>query len=366
MKRSDSNTTPNNLAKRFKADFSDSENKTLILDLNDDCLRCIFSYLRPNDFFTIKKTCHRFEALADEEYRRNFRDEKFVFCSAKELDNYDRHSSDILSQFTMITARHIRMFGKFIRKLEMFRLNYGDWKLIFENCPKLHELVIRECNMAHFTSIDSTTSNVNGLDCIEFDACRSIDGHIEQIFNYFNSNVKKLTVRYAYEKYDSCGKFLQNYFPQLKEVMLVGFMYYRSIEHFNEFFRLNPQIEKIHCRRNVMYENYLDGIARYCEGIESIKIGCDLYSVPESFHREKIERLSRLNKLKELCFDCNQESVNSTIEILAGSNSLDTLGLSHGTLDMQLCRALCKMINLKTLKFVYFDKTIANCCVNRI
>lgn len=84
---------------------------------------------------------------------------------------------------------------------------------------------------------------------------------------------------------------------------------------------------------------------QYCPNIESISFARDEYAEGEILS-PRIVGLGRLNNLKELEL--------SAIDRLAEQNLLTKLGLSYGIMDMQLCRALCKMTNLKTLKLAEF------------
>lgn len=333
-----------------------SVNETHILDMNDDCLRSVFSHLNSIDLCAVKETCTRFESLADDEFRCNFGNDEFVFCSSKHLRDYPRRYLFDNSPYTAIGAKQLHLFGKFMRKLEVFQVD--DWNVILENCSGLRELMVRECDLAQFRPTDKPSAgNLNGLDYLEFESCRGSDADFTRIMSYYaNLNMKKMTVAYYYEKSDSGGEFLQQKFPQLKNIALEGFFDRRSIANINEFFRLNPQIERFNSRNNINYEHYLNAIVEHCVGIESIEIDCDLDNGYAIYHQEHIKDLSRLNKLKELYFSCGDKRVEPALETLAEKNLLDTLGLSHGKLTTNLCHTICKMTNLKTLRFVYFSE----------
>lgn len=72
--------------KRHKCDESSrpKDGSPIIMRLNDDCLRDIFSKVSLKDLvLNVRAWCSRFRRLADEEMPRKFRDEEFVCSNTK-------------------------------------------------------------------------------------------------------------------------------------------------------------------------------------------------------------------------------------------------------------------------------------------
>lgn len=341
----------NDGTKKFKPIPFASE--THILDVNDDGLRKVFSYLNADDLCAIKNTCKRFVSLANDEFLTNFGNDKCVFCLPGLLNVYHKMDIFVIDRFTMITEEHLRTFGESISKLETFGTTTADWELIFEKCTGLRELTIRKCDLENFEPI-KPSGNIKALDRLVFDECRGTDNDYMRLITYYGS-FKKLVVIFCAERCDTGGGFLRNHFPQLKDAQLEKFASEsKSRENFKQFFRMNPQIERFCSRRNMHYANYIDPIVEHCQGIQSIEIECDLDSAPEMYDHERIVSLSRLPKLKELCFNCGDARVEAALEIFAKRNSLEVLGLSSGRLDVNLCQAINQLKNLRKIKFVDF------------
>lgn len=343
--------TSNGDTKKFKPISSADE--THILDVNDDCLRKVLSYLNADDLCAIKNTCSRFVSLATDEFSARFGNDKCVFCPPGLLRVYHEMDRLVIDRFTMITEKHLRTFGESIGKLETFRATAADWELIFENCTELRELTVRKSNLENCKPIKSSGSS-EALDRLMFDECRGTDNDFMRFMTYYGT-FERLRVIFNANRCDSGGGFLRNHFPQLKDVQLEKFTSEsKSQEHFKQFFRLNPQIERFCSRHNMHYANYIDGIVEHCQGIQSIEIECDLDCDPQAYDHEKIVRLNHLPKLKELCFNCGDASVETALKIFAKQNSLEVLGLSYGRLDVSLCQAIHQLMKLREIKFVNF------------
>lgn len=85
MSKRDRSTSQINSAKKTR-DVPLSK-RTHILDLNDDCLDSVFSYLLPVELCAVKGTCGRFEAVADNYFERQCRNKEFTI-SARPYQNF--------------------------------------------------------------------------------------------------------------------------------------------------------------------------------------------------------------------------------------------------------------------------------------
>lgn len=339
MPKRNSARSPENPVKKLKADSPEKE--THILDLNDDCLEMAFSFLSLADFCALKETCHRFEPLADYQFRRQFRYKNFHVLSGNHCEK----------------LRMIRLFGKLIHRLDVS--GYGDsnvnhvLKEICTKCTQLKQLEVFGCNLEVF-ELDDVPKDLPEMDFLHLFECFGNDEQYARFINYFaNSEKMEIFVGHDHQCSELRGTFLQRNFPRLKEINL---HYFDDNKIFHEFFRLNRQIEKIEFsnRSNALCST-MDVIAKYCNSIESISMQCISASVPPE-HFEGIPDLSRLHKLKLLCFDCrNVCPIASMINSLDGENSLETIHLFNGTMDADLCEALSKLTSLKTFHLSNFD-----------
>lgn len=321
-----------------------------IPDLNNDCLASIFSYLNPNELCAVKETSRCFASLADQQFKRKYCNKTFVF-----LPKFEKK---LPGNAHVVSPEFWPLFGEFIEKLSIHANNGADaaqhWKNICENCTRLVDLSVFTCDLKLFQpehfSVQRHQVNALHIACFF-----GRDEDYTRIINYF-ANFERLSVRYIHNNSVRC-EFLRHSYPRLKEL---AFESIEANEHFDEFVRLNPQIEKVFFKACSLDYDRLDIIAKHCPRIENISIQCD--PATENYV-DKIARLARLAALRELqfkCFDDFQGPLTAAIKVLAKKNSLEMLGLTGGKLDMDLCRVLAKMTNLKTLKLVEFVDVTVN------
>lgn len=321
-----------------------------IPELNEECLGNIFSYLSPNDLCAVKETCRQFASLVDRQFQMKYTNNEFVF--APTLDQQLTRTAQV------VPPKFWSMFGQFIRKLDVHMNNGADaaqhWKGICEKCIRLSDLSVRFCDLKLFQPKDFSTQ-LHQLHGLHIACFFGKDEDYTRIIGYFG-NFECLTVQYIHNNSVRC-EFLRHHYPRLKEIVFESI---EANEHFDEFIRMNPQIEQAFIHRCSMDYDRLDAITKECSNIASLSIQCD--ASPENY-AEKISRLGRFTHLKVLQFNClddSQELITGAIKTLAQECSLETLGLSGGRLDMDMCRALCKLKKLKTLKLVQFEDVTAN------
>lgn len=330
-KRNRSSSPNSSAAKKTKNSTAEG---TLILHLNDDCLRVVFSYLDHQDMCHVKETCYRFELLADEAFRRKYsRCCKFKYSLG--LCNYSEFAN----------SKTLRLFGKLIHTLYVKgirRVNATQyWREIVENCNQLKKLSVSKCYLSGFQLFPHAKSQV--LEHLVLMSCWGNDEDYTRIVTFF-TKVKKLEVWDSVQALD--GTFLARSFQRLRTITL---QYVSSNESLDKFIRLNPRIEDFFVEN--LKKDQVDTIAKHLDNIKSLSILCDATS--RNFPK-KIGRLGRLAKLKKLQFNYCGRPIVAAIEKLAEKNLLELLGLTHGKLDMELCAALCKFSHLKTLKLVEF------------
>lgn len=327
---------------------SDQSPRSVISKLNDETLQRIFSYLSPMDLCAVKEVCLQFANAADNQFQKQYESDRFVFGPMSE----SRCKSHV------VPPKFWSMFGKFIRKLDV-HLNNGSradqhWKGIAEECTRLDELSVFFCDLKLFQPNDFS-ERTRPLTSLLIACFYGNDDDYSRTIGYF-ADFERLGVQNILSSSVRC-EFLRRNYPRLKEVCFENI---EADEFFDEFVRLNPQLEKIFANRCALEYDRLDAIVEHCPSLVSLSIECD--ALATNFP-EKIARLESLTALRELQFDCLyelfQEPIADAITTLGQKNLLQTLGLSGGLLDMDLCKALTKMKNLQTLKLVQFQDVTA-------
>lgn len=309
---------------------------THILDLNDDCLDIVFSYFDPIDFCRVKETCRRFGQLVVGQFRRKFREKHFILNWSESNDTAQRVSQFDLSKF-------FNGFGKFIRKLSVRNLTEKDatqrWIEIYENCSELKELEIYNCNLELFKPI-KRSAEPRKCGHLKISKCYGEDVYFNEIISYFtNFEINSLEIQFV-EDDELCGRFLQRKFPQLTRIK---FIHCCKKEHFDEFLKLNPQIQMI-AALHTLNEYNLNSIAKHSKDLRAISIVN--FELQDDETIIQIVELGLMEKLKEVFLVHYTES---SIELLVQGNVIDTLGLLNGSFNMDLSRSLCKMTRLKCL-----------------
>lgn len=183
--------SPNTAVKKSKT--IPSTERTHILDMNDDCLEAVFSHLDPIDLCAVAQTCRRFESVADDHFRRKYRDATF------EIDS-DSYLIAVFPHFYFVNENFLQLSGNSIRKLVVDGLRRTVeahiWNDICEKCTQLKELVIKRCGLGLFPSTTLTSDHtLRELETLCFSDCIGSDEDFTRFMNYFaNFNFKKFQV----------------------------------------------------------------------------------------------------------------------------------------------------------------------------
>lgn len=278
----------------------------------------------------MKKTCRRFDPLADEEFRKRCCVTEFAYCLTW-------GNGESPSEFNL-SSNVLRIFGKFVRTLKVYKLNEQQWLDISESCTHLDKLTVFNCNLKFFTHNPLKHPEFKSLELIE---CSGQEENVMRIIQC----CQKLTLVYSPIPYRN--------FPRLKDVRL----------HYNilgsnlliEFIRLNPQIENISV--GICLADAFEEIVERCPNIENLLSFAILHKFDCS--EKPLTLWSRLNKLKHLNLACTNDmrcTFSTTINSLVEQNSLESLVLSGWNSHRLIysCEALSKLSNLKILIFINF------------
>lgn len=313
-----------------------------VLDLNDDCLLEIFSYLNCIDLSACNQTSVRFSQIAGEVFRKKHTS---INLTDTVLGEYSNVGS---SHLTLLQIRNLFVsFGSQIRKLKVASMSFKEENryrvldLIMRSCAQLRALCLTGFSIKESLYKPGNTFFYN-LEELSLSLCELNDS-IRRVFVQCHS-LRKLTIQSDSNLNGSC---LAMQFPRLESITLIM---NSDIETQNlyTFFRLNPQLIAIkifHCG-GCIFDEIFPKIANLLPNLESLSIEVDYFQNFVS----NIMHLLRLDKLKELQLNCSMYSIASFIDELAKKDTIEVLHLSDGLLNDHLIDALVKCKRLKSLK----------------
>lgn len=339
------------MSKRKRTDSASDETLpaevTHILDVADDCLQKILSFLPTIDLCAVKETCQRFESLAQQHFVTRYRHQAFIFRPdfSDYVDRPDFSNS----------LRVLLHFGPLIRALSVHHITEDEdsvhWEHVLVQCIALSELKVSGCVlqfMHYYRRLPDTMEHLILNKCMGND-----EDFCDVIYSF--QNLKRLTVEYGHHSLKT--GFLRRHIPNLEEITVRCVRSVRTtaqaINNVLPFFIIaNPQLKRIHFNFNFVKCDILDVIATHSSGLESLSL--QLYETNRIPFPEDIAKLRRLQHLRELQISCSayKESIRSSIEALADRNLLHTLSISDTKINLDLWQALSKMRNLRTLKLV--------------
>lgn len=336
------------MAKRKRTNSASDETipveATHFLDVPEDCLQSIFSFLPTIDLCAVKETCQRFEGIADQTFVARYRDRSFII-GPKIDDHTDR------ADFSE-AERVLHRFGRLIRALSVHYITEEEdsflWQLVMMECSAMREMKVSGCvlrSMHYYRQMPDNMEHLTLNKCMGTD-----EDFCDAIYSF--QTLKRLTVVYGH--YGLKTGFLRRQIPNLEEITVRCVRTTAQvINNMLPFFiTANPQLKRIHFNFNFVKCDILDVIATYSLCLESLSL--QLNDTSRTPFPEDIAKLRRLLHLRELQISCAayRESIRSPIEALADRNLLHTLSISDTEIDLVLWQALSKMTNLRTLKLV--------------
>lgn len=337
------------MSKRKRTDSTASDDKaatepTKILDLNEDCVLQIFSFLPTIDLCAVKTTCQRFETLANDHFVTRYRHHPVNF-GPKFGDLAERGDfSDGL--------KVLRHFGGVIRALSVHCITEDDdsyhWGDILDCCTGLTELNLFGCVLRYLIYYRRRSDTMHSL---ALNKCHGSDDDFTNTIYSFG-NLKRLTVEYGFLGVKT--GFLRRRIPSLEDIIIRSTP--SSANSVNTvlplFIAANPQLKRIHCNFNYVKCDILDSIATHSRALESLAL--QLYDTYRAPFPEDIAKLNRLQHLRVLEISCAayKNGINAALEALAKPNILHTLSISDTKFDIESSLALMPLTNLNTLKLV--------------
>lgn len=324
-----------------------SRSVTHVTQLNDDCLLKIMDNLNALDLCAIKDTCQRFRNLSTYYFELTYKD-SFSFgknlCRREQMSECD-------------ATRILSHFGQYITKLILDATNMEDDVDILHIIGKYQNIKELELYQIFINTegINEGNGLFSDLERLSIDYCFIEDDSIYDLL--WNCKMLKHLEINDVEEID--GNFLAKKFGQLESLSLIDIKCFERC-YINQCLKEHVNLKKVEMIKcNFTNDFMFRVISDNSVNIEEISI--QLRKFTDSF-QANASTLLKLNQLKRLEFNCGQKPIAEFITALANNanSSLEHLSISDTELNQDLCDALIKLRNLKTLKLISMQKTSKN------
>lgn len=305
---------------------------TNLLDLNDDCLTEMLSYLSEDGWSALAGTSSRLKNVCEHFVRTKYRTNLFELKRSVGSQNFMQNFGKVLTRIT-IDCREL------------------------DQCPE-NFLLVDFTNLVELAMVDVKFSsnfvnrtkglcqNLIKLSIASF-KIKIDDNDLRQLV-LACTKLESLNI-YAKPNGAISTRFLDHRFPAMKEISIrkhydAELDYQRA--HMQKFLEQNPQIESVtfDFQKTQIDSKIFDDISKYSMNVKSIQIR--LSGFGKGFKND-LANLNRLENLVELDVNGNGKGI---ADVIHAFSNLETLGLSNTSFDAGLVNALCKLIQLKTLK----------------
>lgn len=320
------------------------KHQSSIMQLNDDCLLKVMDNLNALDLCAIKDTCRRFKNLSTYHFQLTYKD-SFSFgknlCHGEEMSECD----------ATIILLH---FGQYITKLILSASHMEDDVDILHIIGKYENIKELEIYQKYVDTEGMNECNeiFSHLERLSINYCYTED---DSIYNFL-WNCKMLKHLEIDDMDEIDGNFLAKKFGQLESLSLIDIKCFERC-YINQCLKEHANLKKVEMIKcNFTNDFMFRVISDNLVNIEEISI--QLRKFTDSF-QTNLSTLLKLKELKRLEFNCGQKPIAEFITSLA-KNSMEHLSISDTELNKDLCAALIKLQNLKTLKLISMQKTSKN------
>lgn len=303
--------------------------KTVVFDVNDDCLREVFRHLDLFDLCTVADVCLRFRANAQEYFRKHKNlDINSIYCKNR-----------MPGVFKML--RHTGAYAKSVQlksPISRFQRNKTNEFAIIE-------LISRYCTddaarliLKYIDAADDFAASMPQLVILQIER---MDSTRAQNVNELDEMIQKIPQSINYDEMEDL------------EVISLGAEHDMDHQFFEKILEKNRQLKKI----EIVYCAGLDHrvlplIAARTPQIESLRFN-PYANVIQSGFNWGVMCLSQLSKLNALTISCDHLSFSSVIDAMAAANiPLERLNIEKSNLDQVdvFVAGISKFKNLKSLK----------------
>lgn len=314
-----------------------SKRKTTLLDLNDDCLMALFSWVSPLDMCTVRKLCSRLKNLTEDYFGRNHR---FI-----QFDNVDSE---------MKNGELLKLLSSFGQQIDVLTVDASNSKKLsskLDDFCKKHNL--QHLKLVRFVFDEDFIRDrfelfVN-VDKLTLDDCRStvLCGSLDDL-------VKKCTTLKHLELLRGTqvsGTFLEQTYPMLQGLNVNSIATLDS-SLFQFFVAMNPQLEElkiVNCRGlgRGLDNNIFDMIGNHLVELKSLTLRCNWNT---SEYAKNMMSLLQLPKLQELEIECHEKEIVQFVTRLSDKNQMESLGLKSVKMTENMINALGQLKSVKKLK----------------
>lgn len=317
--------------------------RTAILNLNDDCILEIFSRLPLLVLCEVRDTCQRLRSLADYYFStmhkslnfgcRTIKGARFKLFTQEETKNillsFGHHIEALIIHADLFAAKPdevLQTLNDFCdnRQLDHLKLiKFAFDERIVENCDRL------------FGSVTTLT----------IDKCYAEDDVFEKL-------LRKCTSMRHLELMRQCnidGRCLAHTYPTMHGFSLINNNNFdpRLVHTFMVKNQHLKALKLIGC--NFIDDEIYETIADNLPELEALSIRTP--HVTSNFHTN-LMNLLRLQRLRELEFNCGIQPIEQFVNGLALTNRLEAFGIACAELTAELCAAICNLKNLQLLKLI--------------
>lgn len=245
---------------------SDSLDRTMIVDLNDDCLREVFAHLDEEELVEMAETCKRFRSIA----QSTFRQSKFKKMQLSEYCFDGRKGMNVL--------RSLRNFGEYIESIDILFPDYRTsthiplFKEFFvrvgRHCGRKLKLML----LRYFHITDEIVHNlrpaIHNLQSLVLNFQQRQSTSLLDNLPSCSPNLRELALFLPGIPILNHQRGLRQNFPQLQHVELWA----ARIDDMEAFLRFNPQLKKMTCdsddRGNAIFRH----LATHVPTIEHLEV----------------------------------------------------------------------------------------------
>lgn len=311
-----------------------------LLDLNDDCLSEILSYLSDIDLCAINDTCRRLEPLAVEVFRLRYK--------MKEYTLYYGFTKNVVKKTIL------KHFGQLIVSLDLGEIGKSESQFLSKYCNSFTEFTSEfgRYHNIHDKSLQLIFKNVSHLTLYEV----HVKGDVLERIVCACDNIKLLSLTEVW--FDS-DRLRENFFDRK----------YATIERFSCKVTEDLDINKI--ARFIKKNQQLKELA--LEGQLDVQLDSDITSSMKKIEHICLKpihpvisiNLNRLNKMKYLelhpfpnCYAYgNAAKIPRELDYLNSKTTkrIEILGISTSEIDDKFCSKICRFVNLRSLMIVNGD-----------
>lgn len=340
----------------------ETRSSTTILDLNDDCLRHVFEYLKRNDLVAVADVCCRFRQNAQAEFAHSKSKETKLEIGGLDLN-------------TLLSASKVlRNFGPYIKVvwLEGTFDHETDQYYCEKSLHMLNQYCYGTLTELQVVAIDISENIeqllrplLQHLQILIFTCCKLSNVFLNTLTELAPElHELRLQCSYCYRSNDEMKQPVR-IGNQLEPPKLEKIQYFACNIHNNtieEFFQVNPQLKNI-ILDDCPYasDQIFESIAKYVPQIEAIyykprKMN-DRFTAPNPIRNTNIKYFGQLKNLKSLALILEPRSTTYMLsvvrKIVAANISLEHLHLRDFDLYDRIDEfvvEISKLKNLKTLK----------------